>query len=246
MTTFLTAPAEPLPFSDVHTDDPGQTTIYDALETDAPPAAADCGVCGGPITALGPNRIWREAHPGQPFEPREWVDTLNNKASESPVWHEHSPHDPAQLVADLFDAIWRGERGGFSEQKIRASLADAEQTLEDLNAKRIRPERVVGRHIKRPTTTARAYLEQTIAEAKRDLAAHGRTNAVNIGNVLYALPNGHPGKQHRVGFTANGSGYAHLFKMVCTCTPQGECGYSATTLHDAHKVEAHLSGTRPI
>lgn len=70
-----------------------------------------CATCGTGITPLGPNRIWREMHPGEDYLPREWVDALNNKASAEPVWHEHAPSNtsldttikeqPMPIVTDM-------------------------------------------------------------------------------------------------------------------------------------------------
>lgn len=149
------------------------------------------------------------------------------------------------LIRDLFDAIWSGDTNGFSEAKVRVTLDENRRLLDDLNAKRITPRRIVGPHMRSPLTTARAYLTQTIAEAERDLAAEGRTNSVNIANVIHRLPAGHPAKGHRVHSTANGSGYAHLFRLVCACG-QSECGYSATTAWTARTIEAHMADGKPL
>lgn len=149
------------------------------------------------------------------------------------------PEVTAETVAALFDGIWSGETNGFSEAKVRDALADAETMLDDLNAKRITPQRVVGRHIKRPMTHAREYLTNRIAECKRDLAAAGRTDSVNIANVLYRLPAGHPAKAHRVRFERSDK-YANLFKLACECG-QHESGYSAITAFTARRVERHIA-----
>lgn len=141
-------------------------------------------------------------------------------------------------VAALFDAIWEGDTNGFSRAQVEGDLDDARNTLEQLEAGRIRPQVVVGRHVRKPKTAARAYLKGRIADCERDLTTHGRTNTVNIGNVRFRLPEGHEAKRHVLVYKASPD-YAHLYKAVCSCG-WVECGYSATTIRHARDVERHL------
>lgn len=150
----------------------------------------------------------------------------------------------AVLVFDHFEAIWRGEATGFGEEKIRQGLARDEQMLADLNAKRITPRKVVGPGVAKPLTTARAWLTGQIEQGKRDLVTRGRTNSVNIANVVYAMPADHPAKQHRVAVTPS-SDYPHLFQIGCGCGSR-RSGHAATSTYDAPRIEHHMVTGAPL
>lgn len=95
-------------------------------------------------------------------------------------------HPEAALTDDQtahIEAIWRGEATGFSEQKLRRNLAEHEQMLADLNARRIRPEKVIGKGHKKPTALARDWLTRQIEQNRMDVATRGRTNSVNRHNA---------------------------------------------------------------
>ena len=88
---------------------------------------------------------------------------------------------------ELYAAIWRGERTGMSENTVRQVLAHNRQLLNDLNAKRITPQRVMGGQLRNPLTTARNYLTETIAEYELALTCGGTNLSTNQANVRYAL-----------------------------------------------------------
>lgn len=88
---------------------------------------------------------------------------------------------------ELYAAIWRGERNGFSEQFVRAELAHTLATLSDLNSKRITPQRVMGGQLRNPLTTARKFLTDTIEEYETALTCGGTNLSVNQANVRYAM-----------------------------------------------------------
>jgi len=88
---------------------------------------------------------------------------------------------------ELYAAIWRGERQGFSEQFVRSELARTLATLSDLNNKRITPQRVMGGQLRNPLTTARKYLTDVIADFELALTCGGTNLSVNQANVRYVL-----------------------------------------------------------
>lgn len=88
---------------------------------------------------------------------------------------------------ELYAAIWRGERTGMSEAIVRQGLAQTLTALDDLNAKRITPQRVMGGQLRNPLTTARNYLTEIIAEYELALTCGGTNLHVNQINVRYAL-----------------------------------------------------------
>lgn len=147
---------------------------------------------------------------------------------------------PATTVADAFDAIWSGEANGFGEEKTRERLADFQQTLEKLNAKKITPAKVIGPGVRKPLTNARLWLAGRIADCERDLATRGRGNSLNASNVRYNLPADHPAQGHRIAFEREPGGPMHLWRFTCTCGEQ-DAGYSALTARDAQRVEDHLN-----
>jgi hypothetical protein len=152
--------------------------------------------------------------------------------------------DPVAAVRDAFDAIWRGGANGQGQLAVAAALDENRAMLADLNANRIRPERVIGRGYKKPKTLAREYLTRVIHEGERDLATAGRSNSVNIANVLYGLPADHPAKvgekDHRVRFEADDRS-GTLFSVYCTCG-DSEYGYSRVSDRTARDVERHMAG----
>jgi len=101
---------------------------------------------------------------------------------------KHPVLDPAECEP-LFDAMWKGERMGFSEKQIRDSLASHERDLVLVQAGRIRPHKIIGTGYKQPKKLAIQWLTDQIAECKRDLASRGRTHTVNACNVAYVIRN---------------------------------------------------------
>ena len=59
--------------------------------------------------------------------------------------------------------------------------------LDDLNNKRITPQKVMGGKLRNPLTTARKYLADVIAEYELALECGGTNLSVNQANVRYAL-----------------------------------------------------------
>ena len=89
---------------------------------------------------------------------------------------------------ELYEAIWSGEINGFSETKLRESLAYDLAMLEDLKAGKIRPSNVIGTGYKGNTRKlATVYLLNSIADRHRDLESRGRTNGTNQANVKFHL-----------------------------------------------------------
>lgn len=87
----------------------------------------------------------------------------------------------------LLDAMWAGERSGFSKSRTEERVAEYVQMLDDLNARRITPAKVIGSGYKKPMTLARRWLNQQITENRVALATNGRTLSVNIANARHAL-----------------------------------------------------------
>jgi hypothetical protein len=88
---------------------------------------------------------------------------------------------------ELYAAIWRGERNGYSQAKVTELLAHDRQLLEDLNAKRITPYSIMGAQLRNPLTTARNFLLEQIAYWERALECGGTNLSVNAVNVRIAL-----------------------------------------------------------
>jgi hypothetical protein len=161
------------------------------------------------------------------------------------------PADVLTVIREHFDAIWNGTAGGFSREKLQEGLAESEQMLEDLEAGRITPRRVIGNGYKKPKTVAREYLHRVIAQGRRDLATEGRTDCTNIANVRFRLCEQYgwdsvPAK-HRVSVTTDRVNISNtLWKLSCTCE-DSECGYSRVYPdHTARKIEAHMAGERTL
>lgn len=164
---------------------------------------------------------------------------------------QQPPADLLAVVREHFDAIWNGTAGGFSRQQLEEGLADSERTLTALEAGTIRPQRVVGQHVRKPKTAARDYLHLRIAEQRRDLATEGRTNSVNVANVRHRVLTtlGDVGEvaDHRLRAVTDRVNISNtLWKLTCTCG-DSECGYSRVYPDlTARKVEEHMAGRRPL
>jgi len=89
----------------------------------------------------------------------------------------------------MFEAMWRGDLGGFTESRVRASLAEHEQDLALVRAGRKSPRKVLGPYVEGKGIKAEAVrvLEVFIAEAREDIETRGQSNTVNRANVRYHL-----------------------------------------------------------
>lgn len=88
-----------------------------------------------------------------------------------------------------FDAIWSGQANGYSEEILRANLADLTATLNGLRAGTVTPRQVVGTGYKkgRARVVAEEWLTNQIAADEAAIATRGRSHAVNQSNVRYRL-----------------------------------------------------------
>lgn len=90
-------------------------------------------------------------------------------------------------MAEHIDSIWRGVTGGFGEHQLADNLAEAIRDLAALEAGRLTPQRVVGRHVRRPKTLAREYLNGRITALTRALATRGWSESVNVSNAAHRI-----------------------------------------------------------
>ena len=111
-----------------------------------------------------------------------------------------APDRPA-TVNDYLDGIWRNEFLGFGEAHYVTALRNDKKMLDDVRANRIRPQRVVGRGVLKPKTTAIAYLEGSIRASERALATRGRSAGINISNAEGYARDGHAHPGYVTGTT---------------------------------------------
>lgn len=149
--------------------------------------------------------------------------------------HAPAPFVPAAYLA----AIWSGQENGRDAAQARMELSDYETTLAGLNAGTVRPSTVIGTGYKRPKTLAREWLSKQIEWRKATLATDGLIDPVNLGNVTYNAPDGHPIKGHRMRFEQSTDRAFHLFKPVCSCG-YTEAGYTLAFIV-ARDALAHLT-----
>jgi hypothetical protein len=100
------------------------------------------------------------------------------------------PARPA-TVNDYLDGIWRGELLGWGEEHFLRELVRDRRMLDDVRANRIRPEKVIGRGVLKPKTSAIRYLEQSIIDGERALLTRGRSVRLNIDNATSFALRGH-------------------------------------------------------
>jgi len=107
---------------------------------------------------------------------------------------ELTPEYLTDEAQELFEAQWRGDRdaSGFSEARLRHSLAEHERDLADTLAGRRSPRKTLGPHVvsrKRGDLKAEAIriLETWIREHREDIETRGQSNEVNRANVRYRL-----------------------------------------------------------
>lgn len=125
-------------------------------------------------------------------EPVTFTTTTGQYAHETRV----IPSRPL-TVSEWLDTIWTGQTTGFGETHYINELARDKEQLAAVKANRIRPERIVGRGVRKPKTSAIAYLEGSIRRNEDGLRTRGRSERINIENAEGYARKGHaaPGRE---------------------------------------------------